>query len=119
MTARLIVLGTYGALVLAAMVLPEARGLPRFMYADKVVHFLIFAVFGLLSSWAVPKKHVTAITGSMLFAMLTEVAQLGVPYRRFEVGDLFADALGIVFGMSSYVLVALFLKKGGPPTGRR
>lgn len=111
MTVRLLVLGVYAALVLAAMVLPEAQGLPRFLYADKIVHFFIFAVFGLLSSWALPKKHVMPITCSVLFAVGTEVAQLGVPYRRFEVGDLFADGLGVVLGVSSYLLFALVLDR--------
>lgn len=87
------------------MVMPVSGSLSRIPVPDKVSHWGLFAVFGLLSSWAVPKKHVTVITGSLVFAFLTEAAQYYVPYRRVEVLDLVADVLGLATGWLTYQML--------------
>jgi len=105
----------YALLVVAIMVMPGGNALPRFPFADKWAHGLIFTGLGMLSSWSAPKKHVTVITGSLAFAGFTESLQLYVPYRQFEMGDCIADAVGIVLGFAVYQIVRARRRTAGHP----
>lgn len=78
---------------------------------DKVVHFVMYSVFGLLvmrSAWSVrPVWRTAAIAAGalLLFAALDEWHQLFIPGRGMEVGDWIADSVGAFAGITLYSLI--------------
>jgi len=104
---RLSILTVYGITVMVLMVMPVTGSLSRIPIPDKVSHLILFAVLGFLSSWALPKKHVIGITGSLVFAFLTEAVQFYLPYRQMDAVDLLADILGIGTGWLAYQTLRL------------
>lgn len=79
--------------------------LEGFRYRDKVVHFILFLITGLISVWATrffSKFSARIVFGSLfslLLAFCIETGQLLLPYRDMSVYDLIADIAGLVFGM--------------------
>ncbi|EGD34446.1 hypothetical protein HMPREF9071_0892 [Capnocytophaga sp. oral taxon 338 str. F0234] len=77
-----------------------------FTGADKLVHFLIFALLAFLYERVFPKqKRKISFFLMILYAIFTEVAQEMMPFGRSgEIGDLFADILGIFFGYYTLIV---------------
>ena len=79
-----------------------------FRINDKVLHFIQYAIFGILWRGALAqrfrlsndfrKSHKMALLLGMLFAALDELHQSFVPGRDSDVMDFIADAIGIVTG---------------------
>jgi VanZ family protein len=84
---------------------------------DKVVHFFIFGVLMILSSYALLKMHMLnrwpanplMISGiySITFGSLIEVIQQFVPGRNFSLVDMLANTIGVVLGYA----VVIFLRR--------
>lgn len=72
-------------------------GLP----VDKIIHALLFAACGVLVSraWFETLKVSTIILLLLAFALLTELAQYFIPGRGMSVGDIVADAVGVLAGV--------------------
>lgn len=79
---------------------PSTTGLPL----DKLVHFAMFA----LCSWLVARAWLREFGTARLlllmlgFAALTECLQLLVPGRSGDLPDFFADALGVMVGLTTW-----------------
>lgn len=87
-------------------------------YGDKIGHFLLFGLLGLLLNIAL-RFHVlttkpikihwsTAIV--LVFAVIEEFTQLSNPHRTFDLVDIIFDGLG-VWVMSSDKMVAMVRSK--------
>jgi len=83
---------------------------------DKIVHFVLFAVFSLLNrvGWAkfyrcdfYPKKStILVLLFSLAFAFLTELLQLLLTdYRFFSFADIAADFAGAIFGLLLFQII--------------
>lgn len=88
-------------------------GLPR--GADKVAHFLMYAVGGALAAWMGRKSRnpwegwtgLAIVVGT---GLVDEIHQIRLPYRDSDVFDWLADVAGAVVGFTA---VRLILKKKG------
>lgn len=69
---------------------------------DKVVHTLLFLLCAFLScrAWYITLKYSNIMLYLLLFAGFTELFQAIVPGRSMSLGDVVADMIGIVAGIS-------------------
>lgn len=80
---------------------------------DKVIHFVLFfiqcyfisrAYFSLYNTKKVPLKIIISL---LIFCCTIELLQIGIPYRSFDINDLFANIFGSVGGsIFGYILVS-------------
>ncbi len=91
---------------------PSPEALPSFEFSDKLMHFGAYAVMGVLFYRAyqtLPFK--TIIQLIVLFSMISaslygvsdEIHQSFVPYRDGSFGDVIADVLGAVCGVTCII----------------
>ena len=90
-------------LALTLMPLPEGDGPGLFPGADKLVHFSMFALFGLAArADAAARGRLRAGAAAafgLALAVGTELAQAFIPGRGADLADFAADALGLAFGL--------------------
>ena len=85
--------------------LPDIPGPDLFSFQDKVEHFLVYGVFGILVAGALRSREkgpgwvtvAIATTVVAAYGALDEIHQLFVPGRDASVMDLFFDTLGGFF----------------------
>jgi len=95
--------GVWTIALLVALLDPHPGVSSPFPAADKVVHFVLFAGYGALWTWAERGRVVAIVAAGVLLAGFTELAQqYWMPMRT---GDLL-DALFDVFGVACGVFVA-------------
>lgn len=83
---------------------------PNFAHKDKVGHFVLYCIFGLLTAhglrrgYGMPlsKTIVLAVLLSSAYGALDELSQLRVPYRTSDVMDWMADTLGATAAAAIY-----------------
>ena len=85
-------------------------------YIDKLIHFAVYAILGMLFFRAFRtqrfKENINmvialSILSSSLYGMSDEIHQYFVPYRDADIMDFFADVMGSICG----VCVFKFIKK--------
>lgn len=97
----------------------QGMGLAPFPYADKIIHALIYAVFGyfiaraLFLSFGVSGRRLLIVTAVIagFYGITDEIHQLYVPTRSFELFDILADFLGGLAGAFAYGSVPRIIKK--------
>src|SRR5690606_27811884 len=78
-----------------------------FFLADKIVHVGLYFAGGFLAAvyFYGRRKHTSAPLGfGMLYAASDEFHQWFVPQRSFSVGDIIADTIGVLLGLSIFHL---------------
>jgi VanZ family protein len=72
---------------------------------DKMVHFILFAVLGILilkgnanRSKGISGRQLLILGLTILFGALTETMQYFLPDRTFSLADFAADGIGAIFG---------------------
>lgn len=95
--------GAWTAALLYALLDPEPGVSSPFAFADKLVHFALFAGFGALWTWAERGFRVWVVVFGGLLAGVTEVIQQY--WMAGRSGDLL-DAVFDVFGLACGVLVS-------------
>ena len=90
---------------------PSPEELPQLPYLDKILHFAVYALLGILFLRALktlPIKDniklitILAITLSSLYGISDEIHQHYVPYRDADITDALADIIGSIFGVYIY-----------------
>ena len=82
---------------------------------DKVLHFGAFAGLAFLLAWYLPRRIgrtpgvVIAAGIAVVYAVLDEWTQGFIAHRTPSAGDLVADALGTMCGLSVYVVLRAML----------
>ena len=94
-------------LIVPAVMVSGAGNIP---HADKVAHFAVFAVLGLLWMAAlrrpIPQRSVFVFVGGLAFGILTEYLQAAhTAGRQGELMDVVADGVGLVAGIYTYRLL--------------
>ncbi|MDR3109821.1 MAG: VanZ family protein [Planctomycetaceae bacterium] len=109
--------------ILLTVLLLVANPLPGSVVDEAIdyKHLLSFGFLGMivlvgLSGWerrlSVPITFVGRWTVILiLYGFLTEVAQIFVPVRTFELGDVFQDAIGVVCGTGIGYAIIIFLRR--------
>lgn len=109
---RILLVVLYICCIAALSLLPpqDLPKIPLFPGADKIVHFLMYLVFSLLSCWALrTEKHYYLlffiILATIGWGMLMEFIQLEMHAgRSFSWYDVFANGLGVFVGILFYVV---------------
>ena len=108
--------------IIAALTIP-VPGLPKIdpsLTLDKVAHVVLFAGFAVFwmralrpddqghetEQWAVPWRQTLVVTGAgIAFAIGSEFYQMLLPFKRTaDPYDALADIIGLVLGLSAYLL---------------
>jgi VanZ family protein len=107
------------SLVVLVLTLIPGSAIPEvgIFQADKLVHFFIFGVLMILSSYAIKKTAGTkgiflnplliSSLYSVGFGVMIEFIQKFVPGRSFSLADMLANTVGVGLGY----LIFIFLKK--------
>lgn len=68
---------------------------------DKIIHASLFAVCGVLASraWSGTFKPGSIALLLLMFGVMTELAQYVIPGRGLSLGDIVADAAGVLAGV--------------------
>jgi glycopeptide antibiotics resistance protein len=66
---------------------------------DYLLHALLYFPWLFLAVKATKAGHIIALLYGLLFAAGTEVLQLLLPYRTFNINDLLANVLGLLSGL--------------------
>jgi VanZ family protein len=111
---RIILVLLYVCCIAALSLLPpqDLPKVPLFPGADKIIHFLMYLVFSLLSCWALrTEKHFyrlfLIILISIGWGILMEYIQLAMHMgRSFSFYDVFANSLGVFVGILFYMVAA-------------
>ena len=82
-----------------------------FPFLDKVVHFILFFIQSILITNTLYEYSdrnnriilIASIILLLLFGLIIEIQQIYLPYRTFEIMDLIANFLGVLFG--SFVVI--------------
>jgi VanZ family protein len=89
---------------------------PKAFYADKFIHFFVYAFLGLLIIRAFTtlpiREHmvfliIISIFLSTLYGLSDEIHQCFVPNRCADAKDIYADLLGSAFGVYAYYLLSI------------
>lgn len=96
-----------GSLVFVAGCLVPNRWLPAKMPNDKLMHFVAFAVLGLLALGQAQnaQQAVAWLVGLTLAGAAIECLQQLVPDRGFSWRDIAANTAGVAFAGVAYLLV--------------
>jgi len=96
-----------------------AGGMELFEHADKIIHFIFYAIMAALSAWVLsstdfPERPREFFFGSVLMASsygaFIELVQGSLSYRSAELGDIMANTIGAMVGAFFFLL---FLKSRG------
>jgi len=97
--------------ILVAVLWPGSQIPSTRLPIDKLVHFLLF------TGWTTaivndfnPKWYKTLIAG-LLFALFTELIQIPIEKRTFDVMDLIADGAGVLFGLANAAFIIRITKR--------
>lgn len=101
--------------------IPTAPGSFLGIPADKIIHFLMFAPFPILSWFSLERKG-WGVVRSMLVIVLvfavgcmiagaTEIIQGHLPYRTMDPADFRADMLGLALSSVIAFLIDLYLSR--------
>ncbi len=103
-------------LILIAVLIPGST-LPDvnpFIGFDKLVHIALFGAWALAVYYEFRKPEFNLFLAFVIgisFSLFTEVLQLFVEDRSFDVYDLFADAAGLIIGLTVSPSVLKLFKK--------
>jgi VanZ family protein len=95
---------------------PSPESIPALPYIDKILHFVAYAILGVLFFRAFRTQRfkeninlviVLSILSSSLYGLSDEVHQYFVPHRNADIMDFLADVAGSICG----VYVFKFIKK--------
>jgi VanZ family protein len=105
-TARIVAI-VWTLLVLGLHAIPRSqlrrspvRALTEVEGPDKLAHFVLFALFGILWMWAARSRRGTILIAGLAYAVALEIMQsVAIAGRTGSVSDFVADAVGLVLGL--------------------
>ena len=101
-----------GVIVYLLIIYSPKFGLPSsFPFLDKVVHFILFFIQSIFITNTIYEYRnrnnrilfIVSIILLLLFGLIIEIQQIYLPYRTFEIMDLIANFVGVLFG--SFVVI--------------
>lgn len=68
---------------------------------DKLVHFLLFTGWTTAITHDFNLKWTKALISGVLFALFTELIQIPIEKRSFDLNDILADTAGVLFAIAN------------------
>lgn len=94
------------AIVTILSLIPSTSVPPAFQFWDKAQHSLAFAVLTIMGCFAYPQKIKHVFIGLLIHGVAIEIMQGTLTKTRFgDVFDWLADGIGILFGVSMYLVI--------------
>lgn len=95
---------TYTFFIIVASVIPVGDPNLVFPSADKITHFVMYVFLAFLASniFRLKKKvywRLKSFAYSFGVGIFIEAIQIFVPYRSFEIADVFSNSLGSLLGI--------------------
>jgi VanZ family protein len=102
-------------IIILVLTLMPGKAIPDvgFFNADKLVHFFVFGLLMVLTSYAIAKMKVVRGTPdnpmmisfiySVALGIAIEVLQQFVPGRSFSVADMIANTIGVTLGYFAFI----------------
>lgn len=90
---------------------PYPESIPRILFLDKLIHFFVYGLLGILFFRAVRKKNfshfqgysmILGITLASLYGVSDEIHQYFTPDRVADIYDVIADIMGSMIGVLLY-----------------
>ena len=112
--------GLYLFLLLVAAVIPLGMGntlnnnYTFHVRADYLLHAIFYIPLPLvllLSQWGRREGWMPVILLSLVVVVLFETLQMLVPYRAFNINDLFANGVGVVIGLLLFAFLGRILRR--------
>lgn len=97
--------------ILTAVLWPGSQIPTTRLPIDKLVHFLLFTGWTTAVVHDFNLKWYKALIAGLLFALITELIQIPVEKRTFDVMDLIADGAGVLFGIANSAFIIRITKK--------
>ena len=91
--------------------MPSIDHIPSFQFSDKIIHFLAYAVMGILFYRAYQTLRIRdnlrllvmlSIVSATLYGISDEIHQYCVPFRDASISDAIANMLGAICGVYLY-----------------
>lgn len=111
----------YAVLIFFLSSISTPPSYPPFLFGDKLLHLVEYAVFGYLAARAFKnsknfvfkeKFRLLAFLCGVIYGLSDEFHQLFVPNRQADIGDVGIDALGTLLGVALMNKVNnIFIKK--------
>jgi len=98
-------------LVLTAVLWPGSQIPTTKLPIDKLVHFLLFTGWTSAIILDFNVKWVKALLAGVLFALLTELIQIPLEKRTFDLNDVFADTAGVLFAIANSAWIQRLAKR--------
>ncbi len=91
-----------GLVIVVVLSLLPASGLPSTDFSDKIEHFLGYFVLAAAGAAGFHghRGRIVIILGLILFGILMELGQMVAPGRDPSIGDVIANTLGVLCGVS-------------------
>ena len=116
MVSRWLPVALWIAVILTGTSVPSVPG-PSVPGLDKLGHFAMYAVLGVLTARAIriptPRALVAALAAIAVFAAADEWHQRLIPSRSAELADWFADVAGASIGVGSFAALLNFRRIKG------
>lgn len=117
-SVRIALVILYVGCIAALSLLPmrDLPSIPMFRGADKIVHLIMYLGFSLLFCWSVKSEHnyfrmFFIVLVTLCWGIFMEFLQLEMHMgRSFSYYDILANFLGVMSGISIYVLLSLKYK---------
>ncbi len=112
--------GLYLFLLLLAAVIPLGMGntlLDNYTFhvrADYLLHAIFYIPLPfvlILSRWGRREGWMPVILLSLVVVVLFETVQMLIPYRAFNINDLFANGVGVVIGLVLFAFLGRTLRR--------
>lgn len=97
--------------VLTAVLWPGSQIPSTKLPVDKLVHFLLFTGWTVAITNDFNLKWYKALIAGLLFALLTEVIQIPLEKRSFDLMDVLADGAGVLFGIANAAWIIRITKR--------
>jgi VanZ family protein len=78
---------------------------------DKLVHFLLFTGWTTAILHDFEVRWPKALIAGVLFALFTEVIQIPIEKRSFDLNDVLADSAGVVFAIANSTFLVRIAKR--------
>jgi VanZ family protein len=89
------------AVILTAVLWPGSQIPTTKWPVDKLVHFILFTGWATAVMTDFNLKWVRLLIAGVLFALFTEVIQIPIERRSFDLNDVIADTAGILFAIAN------------------
>lgn len=97
--------------ILTAVLWPGSQIPSTRLPIDKLVHFILFTAWTSAFILDFNAKWVKALIAGAAFALFTEIIQIPIEKRTFDLNDVLADTAGVLFAIANSTWIIRLTKR--------